>query len=100
MSELAIGRGFLATACNNQLAQTRRFSYAYSIMAATKLMGQLMALPPRERLQLASQLLASVDEIEPADWQAAWTIELDRRFAEDHGGQSWASVRADIETQS
>jgi putative addiction module component (TIGR02574 family) len=67
-------------------------------MAATKLLGQALALTPKERLLLASELLASVDDIDEAEWQAAWTIELDRRLREDHDGKSWSEVRAMIES--
>jgi hypothetical protein len=44
------------------------------------------------------KVLANVDDIDEAKWVAAWTIELDRRLAEDHGGKSWPEVRAAIES--
>ena len=40
--------------------------------AARKLLEDVLALPEDERLELASQIIASVDGPADADWQAAW----------------------------
>jgi putative addiction module component (TIGR02574 family) len=68
-----------------------------------KLLQDALALPERERLQLASELIASVDG-EPEDgWQEAWQAEVDRRLdaAEKRGtpAPEWAEVRARVLSQ-
>lgn len=59
-----------------------------------------MALPEEDRLELASELIASVDGPPDADWEAAWTAEIDRRIAAaDRNGaraSDWTEVRARI----
>lgn len=59
-----------------------------------------LELDPAERLQLASELIDSVEgPVDPA-WSAAWSAELDRRAkeADESGerGRSWDDVRADL----
>jgi putative addiction module component (TIGR02574 family) len=62
-----------------------------------------VALPEADRLQLASELIASVDGPPDADWEAAWTAEIDRRIAAaDRSGApaaDWSDVRARILSQ-
>jgi putative addiction module component (TIGR02574 family) len=68
--------------------------------AARKILQDVLALPEDERLELASDIIASVDGPRDADWDAAWLAELDRRTkaAEDRGesGSDWTDVRARI----
>jgi putative addiction module component (TIGR02574 family) len=65
---------------------------------ARKLLQDVLALPEDERLELASEILASVDGPPDADWEAAWLAELDRRAEAAQGGGSsdWAEARARI----
>jgi putative addiction module component (TIGR02574 family) len=68
--------------------------------AARKLLQDVLALPEDERLELASEIIASVDGPCDADWEAAWLAELDRRTAAAHqrgeSGSDWTDVRARI----
>ncbi len=68
--------------------------------AAHKILQEVLALPENERLELASEIIASVDGPRDADWDAAWVAELDRRTeAAKHRGESgsdWTDVRARI----
>lgn len=68
--------------------------------AARKLLQDVLALPEDERLELASEIIASVDGPQDADWEAAWLQELDRRVdaAKDRGesGADWSDVRSRI----
>ena len=47
--------------------------------AARKLLQEVLALPEDERLELASDIIASVEGPRDADWDDAWLAELDRR---------------------
>jgi putative addiction module component (TIGR02574 family) len=68
--------------------------------SAHKLLQDLLALPEGERLELASEIIASVDGPSDADWESAWLGELDRRAdaARARGGTAsdWTDVRARI----
>jgi putative addiction module component (TIGR02574 family) len=68
--------------------------------AARKLLEDVLALPEDERLELASEIIASVDGPADADWEAAWLAELDRRVdaANERGedGADWKDVRSRI----
>ena len=66
--------------------------------AARDLLGNALALPEDERLELAAELLASVDGPADPDWDAAWLAELDVRAAAtgDSKGQDWSQVRSRI----
>ena len=46
------------------------------------LLAEALQLPARERLNLATKLLDSVEGDEDPDWEAAWLAELDRRMEE------------------
>jgi putative addiction module component (TIGR02574 family) len=48
-------------------------------MAADKLRSEVLALPLRDRAELAQALLESLDEDVDPDAEAAWLSELDRR---------------------
>ena len=68
-----------------------------------RLLDEALALPEADRLDLASELIASVDGPSDGDWQAVWTAEIDRRIAAadrrgDSGG-GWSEARARILAQ-
>jgi putative addiction module component (TIGR02574 family) len=68
--------------------------------SARKILEDVLALPEDERLELASEIIASVDGPQDGDWEAAWLAELDRRVdaAKARGGTAseWTDVRARI----
>jgi putative addiction module component (TIGR02574 family) len=51
-----------------------------------RLKSQMAGLPANERAELALFLIRSLDAEEDVDAEAAWKVELDRRFAEIHSG--------------
>ena len=66
--------------------------------AARKILDDALALSPDERLEIAAELMASVDGASDPDWEQAWASELQRRAREadatgDHG-EPWEAVRA------
>jgi putative addiction module component (TIGR02574 family) len=67
-------------------------------MPARKILEEALALSPEQRLDLAAELLASVDG-EPAEtWEAAWRAALDDRLRQVEAGAvrpvPWAEARA------
>jgi putative addiction module component (TIGR02574 family) len=70
---------------------------------ADTILDTALALPPDERAWLASELIASLDEGEDADVEAAWAVEIERRIAEVESGEaktvSWDEARTRIKTQ-
>jgi putative addiction module component (TIGR02574 family) len=68
--------------------------------AARKLLQDALVLPEHERLELASELIASVDGPQDADWDATWLAELDRRAraatARGEAAAEWTEVRSRI----
>lgn len=68
--------------------------------AARKLLQDALALPEDERVEVASEIIASLDGPADADWNEAWVAELDRRMdAAKARGQAtvdWADARARI----
>jgi putative addiction module component (TIGR02574 family) len=68
--------------------------------AARKLLQEVLNLPEKERLELASEIIASVDGPQDAGWDDAWVFELDRRVdaAKSRGetGSDWSEVRSRI----
>ena len=68
--------------------------------AAKQILDEALNLPDEERLDLATELIASVDGPPDGDWEAAWVAELDRRAqaARDRGqpASEWDEVRARI----
>ena len=65
---------------------------------ARQLLIDVLALPEKERAEIASELLASLDGPPDSDWEATWLTELDRRreAAGQSGdrGDDWTKVRA------
>jgi putative addiction module component (TIGR02574 family) len=67
---------------------------------ARDVLANALALTEEDRLDLAAELLASVDGPADPDWDTAWLAELDRRAEAAASGAStgteWATVRARI----
>ena len=65
-----------------------------------KTFADALSLPPRDRLELATELLDSVEGQADAEWNAAWKMEIDRRLevADTRGerGATWAEARRRI----
>ena len=66
-------------------------------MAPKDVLSAALALPPDERLALASELLASVEQPWTDEWERAWAAELDRRAEDLESGRvkgiPWDEVR-------
>ena len=65
-----------------------------------------MALPVKERADLAAELLASLDDAapeDPAEVEAAWAAEIERRarrvISGETTGVSWEDVRRRAEAE-
>jgi putative addiction module component (TIGR02574 family) len=69
---------------------------------ATDLLNLALTLPRKERASLARELIASLDEPfdDPAEVEAAWKAEIERRVAEIEDGTavtvSWPEAREQI----
>jgi Putative addiction module component len=67
---------------------------------ARRLLQDVLALPEAERLELASEIIASVDGPRNGDWEFAWMAELDRSAdaarARGEAASEWIDVRARI----
>jgi putative addiction module component (TIGR02574 family) len=68
--------------------------------SADTILGTALALPPDERAWLAEELIASLDEGQDAEVEAAWAAEIEKRIAEVESGEvqtvSWEDARARI----
>lgn len=68
------------------------------VHSARDLFSAALALPQDERLRLGSELIASVEEPQDAEWDGAWLAELERREhavrAGEAPGSAWSEVRA------
>lgn len=53
--------------------------------AAKRVLQDALALPLKERRELAEQLVDSLDDTNP-EWDRAWRLELDARLAEMRAG--------------
>jgi toxin ParE1/3/4 len=66
--------------------------------AATDLLSNALALPVRERAQIAHELLLSLDDGADADAAGAWVTEIERRASEIRSGsvdtEDWETVKA------
>jgi putative addiction module component (TIGR02574 family) len=70
---------------------------------AQELLREALALPSEERADVAAELLASLDDAppdDPADVEAAWAREIERRartvMSGESPGEPWEDVRARI----
>lgn len=73
---------------------------------AQELFREAMALPVKERADLAAELLASLDDAaaeDPAEVEAAWAAEIERRarrvISGETTGVSWEDVRRRAEAE-
>jgi putative addiction module component (TIGR02574 family) len=73
---------------------------------AQELLREALALPVKERADVAAQLLASLDEaaaVDPAEVEAAWAEEIERRarrvIAGETTGIPWNDVRRRAEAE-
>ena len=65
-------------------------------MARKDLFDAALALPPEERLELASKLLASVEDAPSDEWSEAWLAECDARVAAAQAGTEPAAAWDDV----
>lgn len=70
---------------------------------AQELLREALSLPLPERADIAAELLASLDETEaqdPAQVEAAWAREIERRarrvMSGESAGEPWEDVRARV----
>jgi putative addiction module component (TIGR02574 family) len=67
---------------------------------AAHLIHEALQLSPEERADMVAELLASLDEPEDADVEAAWAEEIERRvrrvLAGESSGTDWVEARARI----
>ena len=67
---------------------------------ARKIFSEALSLPPRERLELAAELIDSVEGPADPQWEEAWKAELDARMRAAEGrperGSSWTEARKRI----
>ena len=73
---------------------------------AQELLRQALTLPIAERADVAAELLASLnadETVTPADAEAAWTSEIERRarrvMADESAGIPWSDVRQRAEAE-
>ena len=73
---------------------------------AQELLREAMALPVKERADLAAELLASLDDAaaeDPAEVEAAWAAEIERRARRVTTGETagipWEDVRRRAEAE-
>jgi putative addiction module component (TIGR02574 family) len=73
---------------------------------AQELLREAMALPLKERADLAAELLASLDDAsaeDPAEVEAAWAAEIERRarrvMTGETAGNPWEDVRRRAEAE-
>jgi putative addiction module component (TIGR02574 family) len=70
---------------------------------AQQLLREALTLPVEERADVAAELLASLDEAppeDPAEVEAAWAREIERRarrvMSGESNGEPWEDVRARV----
>jgi putative addiction module component (TIGR02574 family) len=73
------------------------------VTSASKVLEQALALTPEQRLDVAAELLASVDGEPSETWEASWRAELDHRMAELKSGAVrpvlWTEARARLQAR-
>ncbi len=62
----------------------------------TELEARSSALSAPERATLALHLLRSLEPIDAGDWEAAWLVEADRRWAEFASGRDAGSASHEV----
>jgi putative addiction module component (TIGR02574 family) len=67
---------------------------------ARRLKEQALALPEGDRLELATELLASVgpagEDVTQAEWERLWLAEADRRWREIEEGRARTVAAEDV----
>lgn len=67
---------------------------------AARILAEALSLPPRERAEIATALLASLDDTADPDVETAWRREISRRTRELHQGTvppvDWPDARRRI----
>jgi hypothetical protein len=73
---------------------------AHMPKSAQQLLNDVLGLPERDRVRIATEVLASLDGPADADWDQAWIAELERReraaAARGERVPEWTEVRARI----
>jgi hypothetical protein len=64
--------------------------------AARKLVDEALALNEHDRLEVASEILASVDGPGDAAWEDTWAAELRQRDVAGARAADWADARSRI----
>ena len=85
-------------ACRKMLGTGSDPGYTLSMMQeAQELLKKALALPDKERADLAGNLIDSLDDTVDEDAEAAWQAEIVRRLEEVRSGKvkttSWDEVR-------
>ena len=57
-------------------------------MTRKDLVSEALKLPPKQRAEMASQLLQSLDEPPEAEWERVWAAEAERRLENVRAGRS------------
>lgn len=84
------------------VARVARIGYLKVAMSQTDvkdLLRRAMALPPAERIGLATKLLETVEGPEDPAWEQAWTAELDRRAQAIDSGEMKCRPWSDVKTE-
>lgn len=55
-------------------------------MSIEELMKHAMTLPDGDRLELAEQLIGSIEHLNASEVEAAWDVEIDRRIEDVEKG--------------
>ena len=58
------------------------------LVTRENLVAAAMKLPHKERAELASQLIRSLDDLPEAEWEEVWAVESERRLANVRAGRS------------
>ena len=74
----------------------QRASLSFMSRVAKQLLTEALALPEAERLEMAAELLVSVDGPPDPGWEESWLAELDRRESDATPAEPWEAVRAQL----
>ncbi len=77
--------GSVKTGDRLRLYTSLKFSEVFMSDLVDELSRKARALPPEDRVRLAEELLATIQEADP-DVEAAWDAEIKRRIAEINSG--------------
>lgn len=70
-------------------------------IASKAILTEALRLTDEDRLDLANELLASLDGPADPDWDGSWLMELDRRSqtASDGASKEWTALRSELVTR-